>query len=104
MKLPQRAASKDCGYNGLISRIPWHQDNGVLLPEADEATILTTSAPITEATIEHGCLQMIPGSHREDLMAHCPTDQGLTIPAKLSPLGAPIRQSARDALLAARSC
>ncbi len=90
MKLPQRAVSKDGGYNGLISRIPWHQDNGVLLPEADEATILTIWAPITEATIENGCLQVIPGSHRKDLVAHCPTEQGLTIPDKLLPTQPPV--------------
>src|SRR5262249_51868081 len=31
MKLPGRAVAQD-SYSGLISRIPWHQDNGVLLP------------------------------------------------------------------------
>ena len=90
MKLPPRAVSKDGGYNGLISRIPWHQDNGVPLPEADEATILTIWAPITEATIENGCLQVIPASHRKDLVAHCPTEQGLTIPDKLLPTQAAV--------------
>ncbi len=90
MKLPPPAVSKDGGYNGLISRIPWHQDNGVLLPEADEATILTIWAPITEATIENGCLQVIPASHRKDLVAHCPTEQGLTIPDKLLPTQAAV--------------
>src|SRR6266850_2173798 len=79
MKLPPRAVSKTGGYSGLVSQIPWHQDNGVLLPEADEATILTIWAPITEATIENGCLHVIPRSHRKDLVAHCPTEQGLTI-------------------------
>jgi phytanoyl-CoA hydroxylase len=90
MKLPPRAVSKVGGYNGLVSRIPWHQDNGVLLPEADEATILTIWAPITEATIENGCLQVIPRSHRKDLVAHCPTEQGLTIPDKLLPAQPPV--------------
>src|SRR6266540_5657621 len=87
MKLPQRAVSRDGGYNGLISRIPWHQDNGVLLPEADEATILTIWAPITEATIENGCLQVIPASHRAGLADHCPSEHGPAIPERLIPAG-----------------
>jgi ectoine hydroxylase-related dioxygenase (phytanoyl-CoA dioxygenase family) len=90
MKLPPRAVSKTGGYSGLVSQIPWHQDNGVLLPEADEATILTVWAPITESTVENGCLQVIPCSHRKDLVAHCPTEQGLTIPDKLLPAQPPV--------------
>ena len=43
-----------------------------------------------EATIENGCLQVIPGSHRKDLVAHCPTEQGLAIPDKLLPTQAAV--------------
>jgi phytanoyl-CoA hydroxylase len=85
MKLPHRAVSKQGPYNGLVSKIPWHQDNGVLLPEADEASILTIWMPITPATVDNGCLQVIPRSHRGDLLAHCPTTQGVAIPEKLLP-------------------
>jgi hypothetical protein len=82
MKLPRRAVASDC-TSGLVTKIPWHQDNGVILPEADEASILTVWLPVTEATIENGCLQVIPGSHRGDLAAHCPTDKGAAIPDRL---------------------
>ena len=85
MKLPPRAVSTAGDYSGLVSKIPWHQDNGVLLPEADEATILTIWAPITEATVENGCLQVIPQTNHADLVNHCPTDQGVAIPDKLLP-------------------
>jgi hypothetical protein len=90
MKLPPRAVSTNGDYSGLVSKIPWHQDNGVLLPEADEATILTVWAPITEATIENGCLQVIPRSHLKDLFAHCPTEKGVAIPDKLLPAEAAV--------------
>ena len=40
--------------------IPWHQDAGVTLEEADESFILTVWLPVTEATVENGCLQVIP--------------------------------------------
>lgn len=86
MKLPKRAVAAG-SYNGLVSKIPWHQDNGVILPEADEATILTVWMPLNEATVENGCLQVIPRSHRGDLVDHCPqTVGGVAIPEKLLPI------------------
>ncbi len=85
MKLPKRAVAKGA-HNGLVSKIPWHQDNGVILPEADEATILTVWMPLNDATVENGCLQVIPRSHRGELEPHCPTDKSLSIPEKLLPL------------------
>jgi phytanoyl-CoA hydroxylase len=84
MKLPKRAVARS-GYSGLVSQIPWHQDNGVILPEADAANILTVWMPLTEATVENGCLQVIPRSHRADLIGHCPTEKGVAIPEKLIP-------------------
>ena len=85
MKLPARAVAKT-GYSGLISQIPWHQDNGVILPEADQSTILTVWFPLSGATLENGCLQVIPRSHRSDLAAHCPTEKGVAIPTPLIPI------------------
>lgn len=82
MKLPPRAVTS-ASSDGLNSRIPWHQDNGVILPEADEATILTVWMPLNDATIENGCLQVIPRSHRGDLAPHCPTAKGAAIPDAL---------------------
>jgi hypothetical protein len=84
MKLPKRAVAKS-GYSGLVSQIPWHQDNGVILPEADEAHILTVWMPLNEATVENGCLQVIPRSHWSDLIDHCPSEKGVAIPEKLIP-------------------
>ena len=84
MKLPKRAVAKG-GHNGLISQIPWHQDSGVILPEADRATILTVWFPLNDATVDNGCLQVIPRSHRNDLIAHCPTEKGVAIPESLLP-------------------
>jgi phytanoyl-CoA hydroxylase len=86
MKLPRRAVATGA-YSGLVSKIPWHQDNGVVLPEADVATILTVWMPLNEATIENGCLQVIPRSHRGEMFDHCPgTVGGVSIPDKLIPI------------------
>jgi ectoine hydroxylase-related dioxygenase (phytanoyl-CoA dioxygenase family) len=90
MKLPNRAVAKSGPYSGLVSRVPWHQDNGVVLPEADESKILTVWLPLNQATVENGCMQVIPGSHREGLIAHCPLEKGLTISDGLLPHRAPV--------------
>lgn len=59
---------------------PWHQDNGVVLPEADETDMLTVWWPLTRATLENGCLKIIPRSHRAGILHHCRTVSGLAIP------------------------
>ncbi len=85
LKMPKRARM-GLTYHSLISKVPWHQDNGVVLPEADESHILTVWAPITEATIENGCPMVIPRSHRGDIYSHCPSDKaGVAIPERLLP-------------------
>jgi hypothetical protein len=82
MKLPARAIPKG-SKSYLSTRVPWHQDNGVIMPDADDATILTVWFPLSEATIENGCLQVMPRSHHNGIMQHCPTDDGIGIPDTL---------------------
>jgi ectoine hydroxylase-related dioxygenase (phytanoyl-CoA dioxygenase family) len=63
----------------------WHQDNGVVLPVADNTEILTVWMPLRRAGIEHGCLQLVPGSHRRGLMVHCPSGPGgLEVPERVA--------------------
>jgi phytanoyl-CoA hydroxylase len=83
MKLPERALAADGTRNYLTSSVAWHQDIGVLVEEADAATILSCWMAVTDATVENGCLKAIPGSHRKDLVDHCPGAQGLSIPDRL---------------------
>ena len=86
IKPPARALQKRVGYSALVAKTPWHQDNGVILPEADASHILTVWLPVTPSTIENGCLQVIPRSHRGDLLTHCPAGAlGVSIPDKLIP-------------------
>jgi hypothetical protein len=91
IKPPQRYVAEQTG--GLIGATSWHQDQGVVLPEADESQILTVWLPVTTATVENGCLMVIPGSHRDGLTTHCPASavkQELHIPARLLRSGAAI--------------
>ena len=100
MKLPERAIATD-GHNYLTSSVTWHQDLGVLIEEADAATILSCWMAVTDATLENGCLKVIPGSHRKDLVDHCPGEKGVGIPEKLLTLGdsTPLPMRAGSALL-----
>jgi len=55
-----------------ITRTDWHQDRGVTHEEADETTMITVWCAISDATVENGCLQVIPGAHRDGMKPHCP--------------------------------
>ena len=55
-------------YSGSYSG--WHQDAGVLRPEADHHLLVTVWVPLTTATVENGCLVVLPGSHKHGLRRH----------------------------------
>ena len=82
MKLPRRAVHTE-GRNGLAQPTPWHQDNGVVVEEADETEMLTVWLALNDATVENSCMNVVPYSHRDDMAVHCPGVGGLSIPEKL---------------------
>ena len=55
-----------------IAATTWHQDAGVINPEADGTDMLTVWLAVTDATTENGCLVAERGSHRDNLTLHCP--------------------------------
>lgn len=65
-----------------ITATDWHQDRAVTLEEADATRMVTAWVAVTDATVENGCLQVVPGSHRGRMLTHCPQNQ-LGIPAAL---------------------
>jgi phytanoyl-CoA hydroxylase len=87
MKLPEGKAGSAVARNGLLAGTTgWHQDLGAVLSEADFTDMTTVWIPITESTVENGCLLIVPGSHRHGLAFHCPNKEVLeatpgTIPA-----------------------
>jgi len=50
--------------------VHWHQDAGVTWEEADPYFILTVWIPLVDATLENGCLRLIPAIHQEGLLPH----------------------------------
>lgn len=64
-----------------VGATPWHQDQGVVLPVADDTEMTTVWVAVTDATVENGCLEVLRGSHRDGLQRHCPSQGlGLSIP------------------------
>lgn len=68
-------------HSSLIGKTDWHQDQGVALAEVDKTNLLTVWIPVTDATVENGCLCVIPRSHQTGLVTHCSG----TIPETLRP-------------------
>ena len=58
-----------------ITATDWHQDRAVALDEADQTNMVTIWCAVTDATQDNGCLQVIPGGHREGMKPHCPRTQ-----------------------------
>ena len=56
-----------------IGGTDWHQDRAVALEEADETTMVTVWLAVTDATVENGCLQVVPSE--TELLPHCPQRQ-----------------------------
>ena len=56
----------------LMGATPWHQDAGVVRPEADQTNNLTIWSPLCDVNETNGCLYVIPGSHQKGIIDHCP--------------------------------
>jgi len=54
---------------------PWHQDDGYTA--VDPAPYLTCWLAVTDATVENGCISVLPGSHRGGLRPHVQSPIGL---------------------------
>ena len=83
IKPPQHLLPEVADANDLVKATPWHQDGGVVRPGADDTEMLTVWLPLTASGIEHGCIKLVPGSHRELLRQHClQADGGYEIPTR----------------------
>jgi phytanoyl-CoA hydroxylase len=58
-----------------VTSTDWHQDRAVALQEADNTNMITVWCAVSDATIENGCLQVIPRGHNEGIKPHCPRTQ-----------------------------
>ena len=58
-----------------IAETDWHQDRAVALAEADQTEMVTVWLAITDATLENGCLQVVPLNDNQEMLPHCPKTQ-----------------------------
>ena len=49
--------------------VPWHQDKSYW-PDAKANPVITVWIPLVGATLENGCLHILPGTHRRRLLTH----------------------------------
>ena len=50
--------------------VPWHQDSGYFNAHCDRDLILTCWIPLVDATVENGCLEVLPRAHRRGVARH----------------------------------
>ena len=58
-----------------ITATDWHQDRAVALEEADETQMVTVWLAVTDATVENGCLQVLPKRGAQEMLPHCAKTQ-----------------------------
>jgi phytanoyl-CoA hydroxylase len=68
-KLPS-ALSPEIQGRGDTHIAPWHQDMGVTWADADPHFILTVWLPMVDATVENGCMEILPGLLGAGLLPH----------------------------------
>ena len=50
--------------------VPWHQDSGYFEPYCDDALVLTMWIPLVDTNTDNGCLYVIPGTHKGEVVDH----------------------------------
>ena len=50
--------------------VPWHQDSGYFAPMCDREMIITCWIPLVDATVENGCMQILPRTHLGEVVTH----------------------------------
>jgi Phytanoyl-CoA dioxygenase (PhyH) len=64
-------------YDDFLSEdsvFAWHQDQAYWIGTDDHRTA-TCWLPVDDSTIKNGCIQFLPGSHREPVRPHVPVGE-----------------------------
>lgn len=71
IKPPEHLLPKNEFGNPVLGATAWHQDQGVITPNANETDMLTVWFSLEDVSIEQGPLKVIPESHKLGLQVHC---------------------------------
>lgn len=52
------------------TEVLWHQDAGYTPGEAQELRMMNVWTPLVPVRVENGCMQFVPGSHRQGVVEH----------------------------------
>jgi len=74
IKPPAKKLAED-EIRAHITATDWHQDRAVALEEADATQMVTVWLAITDATVENGCLQVLPKRGTQEMLPHCARTQ-----------------------------
>lgn len=72
------------GAGAGFYNVPWHQDAGVTWEEADNSDIITCWVALVDATVENGCMEVLPGAWKGGYLEH-QAEGGTTIRPDLFP-------------------
>ena len=72
------------GEGAGFFNVPWHQDAGVTWAEADGSDIVTCWLALVDATVENGCMEVMPGVWARGYREH-QAEGGTTIRPDLLP-------------------
>lgn len=90
-KPPAAVSGEGAGFYN----VPWHQDAGVTWEEADDSDIVTCWIALVDATVENGCMEVMPGAWKQGYLQH-QAEGGTTIRPDLLPTipprAAPVRK------------
>lgn len=67
--------------------VPWHQDSGYFEPYCDDSLVMTMWIPLVNTNAKNGCLFVIPGTHKGEVVEHEIHETGkyLAVKPKLVP-------------------
>lgn len=91
-KPPERFDPAPSGHSFHV--VPWHQDAGVMMPEAEGSNVITCWLPLGDATVEMGCMEALPGVHKDGYLRH-KKEGGTTIDPTLMPGVEPVALECR---------
>ena len=63
--------------------VPWHQDAGVMMEEAENTNIVTCWLPLGDSTKEMGCLQVLPGINKVGYLKHHAAHGTTVVPGQI---------------------
>ncbi len=70
--------------------VPWHQDSGVTTEDSDNSSIITCWTPLVDATVENGCMDLLPDAFKLGHLDHV-AEGGTQVDPKVFPNHLPVK-------------